>query len=162
MSAADTIVGVVGASGGVAGFLALWQNHTRAQAAARSQREQQRRQQADKVSCWAASNLALPDGYADLYIRNASELPVYKVEVFHHRANVPANPVCRFDSVPPGDPTTEEWMHEWVGTSWSRHERPMSVMNFVDAQGMEWHRDRWGQLHEGHWQPPLEQQADPA
>ena len=137
---ADTFgaVGTVGAF--LVGFLLLRREHRRE--ADRS--EDERRAQAERISAWIELSLK-PEGGRELafHIHNASDMPIYEVEL-----PLPARgdevPATEFVGlVPPGQtirrPAPAAWLRSYV------EPEPIQI-EFLDSAGRRWSRDEQGTL----------------
>lgn len=131
-------VGTVGAF--VVGFVLLQREHKRE--AERS--EDERRTQAARISAWVEM-YRKPDGARELafHIHNASDMPIYDVEL-----PLPARPdeeqAAEFVGlVPPGQTIRRAAPKEWLRT----YVDPEPVqIEFLDSAGRRWLRDEQGAL----------------
>jgi hypothetical protein len=110
----------------------------------------QRRDQAEKVAVWRASTDPFTEASPVppvLAVRNASSLPVYSMQVFGYRWGGPdtaTNPAVKLDIglTPPGD-APRLFALPTPGAFY------VYAVEFRDAMGVFWHRDRHGVLAEG-------------
>jgi hypothetical protein len=131
-------VGTVGAF--VTGFVLLRRELRRE--AERS--EDNRQAQAARVSAWVEANKR-PDGTRELafYVHNASDMPIYEVEL-PLPAPAGQEPGSEFIGlVPPGQtirrPAPREWIQSYVDPE------PVEI-EFLDSAGWQWQRDEQGAL----------------
>ena len=129
-------VGTVGAF--ATGFVLLRQEHQREELRA----EDERRQQAIKVSAWVEAH-ATAYGARELlfHVHNASEMPIYEVslptpEEGTHEAEF-------IGLVPPGQTVQRPAPREWLKTYYSPE--PVEI-EFLDSSGRQWTRDEQGFL----------------
>jgi hypothetical protein len=131
-------VGTVGAFG--TGFVLLRREHRRED----ERTEDERRAQAAKVSAWVELHRT-PVGARELmfHIHNASDMPIYEVEL---PLPTPAGgePETEFIGlVPPGQtvrrPAPREWLTSYVGPE------PIEI-EFHDSAGRQWRRNEQGTL----------------
>ena len=130
-------VGTVGAF--ATGFVLLRQEHQREELRA----EDERRQQAIKVSAWVETH-ATAYGARELlfHVHNASEMPIYEVslptpdEDTTHEAEF-------IGLVPPGQTVQRPAPREWLKTYYSPE--PVEI-EFLDSSGRQWTRDEQGVL----------------
>jgi hypothetical protein len=129
-------VGTVGAF--ATGFVLLRQEHQREELRA----EDERRQQAIKVSAWVETH-ATAYGARELlfHVHNASEMPIYEVslptpEEGTHEAEF-------IGLVPPGQTVQRPAPREWLKTYYSPE--PVEI-EFLDSGGRQWTRDEQGVL----------------
>ena len=131
-------IGTVGAF--VIGFVLLRREHK--QEADRT--EDDRRAQASKVSAWVEL-YRTPDGSRELmlHVHNASEMPIYEVELpLPTRGD--DEPQTEFVGlVPPGQTirrvAPRDWLTSYVGPE------PIEI-EFLDSAGWQWRRDEQGAL----------------
>lgn len=131
-------VGTVGAFG--TGFVLL----RREQRREADREEESRRSQAARVSAWVEV-YPKPDGTRELafHIHNASDMPIYEVELplpIHPNEE----PAIEFVGlVPPGQtvrrPAPREWLRSYVDPE------PMQI-EFLDSTGIRWKRNEQGSL----------------
>lgn len=129
-------VGTVGAF--ATGFVLLRQEHQREELRA----EDERRQQATKVSAWVEAH-ATAYGARELlfHVHNASEMPIYEVSLptpdgGTHEAEF-------IGLVPPGQTVQRPAPREWLKTYYSPE--PVEI-EFLDSSGRQWTRDEQGFL----------------
>jgi hypothetical protein len=129
-------VGTVGAF--ATGFVLLRQEHQREEVRA----EDERRQQAIKVSAWVEAH-ATAYGARELlfHVHNASEMPIYEVSLptpdeGTHEAEF-------IGLVPPGQTVQRPAPREWLKTYYSPE--PVEI-EFLDSSGRQWTRDEQGFL----------------
>jgi hypothetical protein len=129
-------VGTVGAF--ATGFVLLRQEHQREELRA----EDERRQQAIKVSAWVETH-ATAYGARELlfHVHNASEMPIYEVslptpEEGTHEAEF-------IGLVPPGQTVQRPAPREWLKTYYSPE--PVEI-EFLESSGRQWTRDEQGVL----------------
>ncbi|QSB14038.1 hypothetical protein JQS43_21245 [Natronosporangium hydrolyticum] len=133
-------VGTVGAF--LVGFLLLRREHRREAERA----EDERRAQASRISAWVEAHRK-PDGIRQVafHIHNASEMPIYEVEL---PSAVPDQPdpeqAAEFIGlIPPGQtvrrPAPAEWQRTYVEAE------PIQI-EFLDSAGRRWVRDEQGAL----------------
>jgi hypothetical protein len=131
-------VGTVGAF--LVGFLLL----RREQGREADRAEDERRAQAARISAWVEMRQK-PDGGRELafHIHNASDMPIYDVEL-----PMPAPPDEErapefIGLVPPGQtvrrPAPQEWLRAYV------EPEPVEI-EFLDSAGRRWTRDEQGSL----------------
>lgn len=134
-------VGTVGAF--LVGFLLLRREHRREAERA----EDEHRAQAARISAWIEVHRK-PDGTKELafHIHNASDMPIYEVEL-----PLPApsqkEPTSEFVGlVPPGQtirrPAPAEWLRSYI------EPEPVQI-EFLDSAGRRWTRDEQGSLAQG-------------
>lgn len=134
-------VGTVGAF--LVGFLLLRREHRREAERA----EEDRRAQAARISAWVEVHRK-PDGARELafHIHNASDMPIYDVEL-----PLPTKSSDEFAAefvglVPPGQtirrPAPAEWLRSYV------EPEPVQI-EFLDSAGHRWTRDEQGTLKRG-------------
>lgn len=114
-----------------------------------------KQEQASLVAVWAERrdhpHTNMPGEVEVFRLRNASPLPLYNVQVFSHRYVDRETPVddavedSRFDigTLPPSEAPRVEIAHVSPTDSF------VYALEFRDARGNMWHRDRRGQLIEG-------------
>jgi hypothetical protein len=131
-------VGTVGAF--VIGFVLLLREHRREGDRA----EDERRAQAARISAWIELR-GRPDGGRELafHIHNASDMPIYEVEL-PLPARSGEDPVTEFVGlVPPGQtilrPAPADWLRSYV------EPEPVQI-EFLDSAGYRWTRDEQGAL----------------
>ena len=129
-------VGTVGAF--ATGFVLLRQEHQREELRS----EDERRQQAIKVSAWVEAH-STAYGARELlfHVHNASEMPIYEVslatpEEDTHEAEF-------IGLVPPGQTVQRPAPREWLKTYYSPE--PVEI-EFLDSSGRQWTRDEQGVL----------------
>lgn len=131
-------VGTVGAF--LVGFLLLRREHQREAERA----EDERRAQASRISAWVEARRR-PDGTREiaLHIHNASEMPIYEVEL---PLQAPAGEQEATEEfvglVPPGQttrPAPAEWARSYI------EPEPVQI-EFLDSAGRRWLRDEQGTL----------------
>ena len=131
-------VGTVGAF--IVGFVLLRREHRREADRA----EDDRRAQAERVSAWVELRRR-DDGSRDLalHVHNASDMPIYEVEL---PLPNPAGeePATEFIGlVPPGQtvrrPAPREWMRSYT------EPEPVEI-EFLDSAGWQWRRNEQGSL----------------
>lgn len=134
-------VGTVGAF--LVGFLLLRREHRREAERA----EDERRAQASQISAWIEAHRR-PDGAREVafHIHNASDMPIYEVEL-----PLPARPRDEpaeefIGLVPPGQTTRRRAPAEWQ-RSYIEPE-PVEI-EFLDSAGRRWTRDEQGTLIRG-------------
>jgi hypothetical protein len=98
--------------------------------------EERERRQAALVSCWLE-----PDG---LSVRNASQEPIYGVSVDQDPGKRERAPMDYRDVIPPGEKLRFTWDPDT-----DVDDVPVPILDFNDAAGLEWHRDRHGILRRG-------------
>jgi hypothetical protein len=131
-------VGTVGAF--LVGFLLLRREHRREAGRA----DDERRAQASQISAWIEAHRR-PDGSRKVafHIHNASEMPIYEVELPLpvRPAEEPAEEFVGL--VPPGQttrrPAPAEWQRSYV------EPEPVPI-EFLDSAGRRWTRDEQGTL----------------
>jgi hypothetical protein len=131
-------VGTVGAF--VVGFVLFRGEHRREAERA----EDERRAQAAKISAWVEV-YRKPDGTRELafHIHNASDMPIYEVELPLSAPNSEEHSSEFIGLVPPGQtirrqaPT--EWMRSYIDPE------PVQI-EFLDSAGRRWARDEQGRL----------------
>jgi hypothetical protein len=113
-----------------------------------------RRGQASQVAVWVEykrhPRTGEPDGADCFLIRNASQLPIYDVLVFsysYERSDPEqVTPVARYEyAIVP--PRPEPKLH--IANADGNRFLWVFAMQFKDAAGTTWHRDRHGVLQEG-------------
>lgn len=131
-------VGTVGAFG--TGFVLLRREHRREA----DREEEAHRAQAARVSAWVEARLR-PDGTRELalHVHNASDMPIYEVEL---PLPAPAGEESRTEFiglVPPGQtvrrPAPRDWLRSYV------EPEPVEI-EFLDSAGRQWNRDEQGRL----------------
>ncbi len=131
-------VGTVGAF--VVGFVLLRREQLRE--AERS--EDERRAQAARISAWVEA-YRKPDGTRELafHIHNASDMPIYEVELPSPEPDKGDQPGEFIGLVPPGQtvrrPAPTEWMRSYI------EPEPIEI-EFLDSAGRRWTRDEQGAL----------------
>jgi hypothetical protein len=131
-------VGTVGAF--VVGFVLLRREQVRE--AERS--EDERRSQAARISAWVEA-YRKPDGTRELafHIHNASDMPIYEVELLSPEPDKGDQAGEFIGLVPPGQtirrPAPPEWMRSYV------EPEPIEI-EFLDSAGCRWTRDEQGAL----------------
>ena len=138
--AADTFsaVGTVGAF--VVGFVLLRKEQRRE--AGRS--DDERRAQAAKISAWVEMHRK-PDGLRELafHIHNASDMPIYEVELPLTGPDSEEGAAEFVGLVPPGQtirrPAPAAWKRTYV------EPEPVQI-EFLDSAGRRWTRDEQGKL----------------
>jgi hypothetical protein len=131
-------VGTVGAL--VLGFFLLQREHRRE--ANRS--EDERRQQAARISAWVEA-YRKPDGTREVafHIHNASEMPIYDVELPQPGPTGDGQATEFIGLVPPGQtirrPASADWHRSYV------EPEPIPI-EFLDSAGYRWTRDEQGTL----------------
>ncbi|WP_328582201.1 hypothetical protein [Streptomyces sp. NBC_00370] len=139
-TAADVFssIGTVGAFG--TGFVLLRREHRREA----ERDEEARRAQAARVSAWVEA-YRRDDGTRDLalHVHNASDMPIYEVDL---PLPAPAGEESRTEFiglVPPGQtvrrPAPSEWLRSYV------EPEPVEI-EFLDSAGCHWNRDEQGKL----------------
>ncbi|BCJ50425.1 hypothetical protein Asp14428_19000 [Actinoplanes sp. NBRC 14428] len=131
-------VGTVGAF--LVGFLLLRREHRREADRA----EDERRAQAERISAWVELTRKV-DGSRDLafHIHNASDMPIYEVEL-PMPARDGEEPGSEFIGlVPPGRTVQRTAPSDWLRT----YVEPEPVqIEFLDSAGRRWSRDEQGSL----------------
>jgi hypothetical protein len=131
-------VGTVGAF--VTGFVLLRREHKRE--AERS--EDERRAQAASVSAWVElSRRSNGEQVLNLLVHNASDMPIYEVEL---PLPAPAGSEAGTEFiglVPPGQTVSRPAPREWI-QSYAEPE-PLEI-EFLDSAGRQWRRDEQGTL----------------
>jgi hypothetical protein len=134
-------VGTVGAF--LLGFLLLRQEHRREA----DRTEEERRAQASQISAWIEAHRR-PDGTREVafHIHNASDMPIYEVEL-PLPAPVQQEPTEEFIGlVPPGQTIRRtapaEWQRSYI------EPEPIQI-EFLDSAGRRWTRDEQGTLARG-------------
>lgn len=132
-------MGTVGAF--VVGFVLLRREHRREDDRA----EDERRAQAARISAWVEA-YRKPDGTRELafHIHNASDMPIYEVELpLPARTEEEGGAVEFVGLVPPGQtvrrPAPSEWLRTYV------EPEPVQI-EFLDSAGRRWIRDEQGAL----------------
>jgi hypothetical protein len=131
-------VGTVGAF--VVGFVLLRKEQRRE--ADRS--EDERRSQAARISAWVELHHK-PDGLRELafHIHNASDMPIYDVELPLPAPDGEERPAEFVGLVPPGQtirrPAPTDWLRSYV------EPEPIQI-EFLDSAGRRWSRDEQGSL----------------
>jgi len=131
-------VGTVGAF--LVGFLLLRREHRRE--AERS--EDERRAQAARISAWVELHRK-PDGGRELafHIHNASDMPIYDVELPMPAPQGQERAAEFVGLVPPGQTIRRSAPHDWLRT----YVEPEPVeIEFLDSAGRRWTRDEQGKL----------------
>lgn len=129
-------VGTVGAF--ATGFVLLRQEHQREELRS----EDERRQQAIKVSAWVEAHATAYGARELLFqVHNASEMPIYEVSLpmpdeGTHEAEF-------IGLVPPGQTVQRPAPREWLKTYYSPE--PVEI-EFLDSSGRQWTRDEQGFL----------------
>lgn len=129
-------VGTVGAF--ATGFVLLRQEHQREELRA----EDERRQQAIKVSAWIEAH-ATAYGARELlfHVHNASEMPIYEVSLPTPEEGTHEGEFIGL--VPPGQTVQRPAPREWLKTYYSPE--PVEI-EFLDSSGRQWTRDEQGFL----------------
>lgn len=131
-------VGTVGAF--LVGFLLLRREHRREA----NRAEDERRAQAERISAWVELVRKL-DGGRELafHIHNASDMPIYEVEL-PMPARAGDEPGSEFVGlVPPGQTVQRAAPADWLRT----YVEPEPVqIEFLDSAGRRWSRDEQGAL----------------
>ena len=131
-------VGTVGAF--LVGFLLLRREHRREADRA----EDERRAQAASISAWVELHRK-PDGGRELafHIHNASDMPIYDVELPLPAPPGEERPAEFVGLVPPGQtirrPAPQEWLRSYV------EPEPVEI-EFLDSAGRRWTRNEQGSL----------------
>lgn len=149
-TAADVFsaLGTVGAF--VVGFVLLRREQNREAERA----EDERRGQAAKISAWVEA-YRKPDGTRELafHIHNASDMPIYEVELPMPEASGDDRDVEFIGMVPPGQtirrPAPVAWLRSYVNPE------PIEI-EFLDSAGRRWTRNEQGSLASA-----LESRPDP-
>ncbi len=129
-------VGTVGAF--AIGFMLLRKEHRREETRA----QEDRRQQAIKVSAWVEAHPTTYGGRELLFhVHNASEMPIYEVSLptpdeGEHEAEF-------IGLIPPGQTVQRPAPREWLKTYYSPE--PVEI-EFLDSSGCQWTRDEQGIL----------------
>ena len=138
VSAAANVFSAVGTVGAfLVGFLLLRREHRREAERA----EDERRSQAARISAWV-EDYRKPDGARELafHIHNASDMPIYDVEV---PPQGPGESAEFVGLVPPGKTVRRaapaEWLRSYV------EPEPVQI-EFLDSAGRRWTRDEQGSL----------------
>lgn len=131
-------IGTVGAFG--TGFVLLRREHRRDA----DREEESHRAQAARVSAWVEARLR-HDGTRELalHVHNASDMPIYEVEL---PLPAPVGEDSRTEFiglVPPGQTVRRPAPHDWL-RSYVEPE-PVEV-GFLDSAGRQWGRDEQGRL----------------
>ncbi len=131
-------IGTVGAF--ATGFVLLRREQRREEARS----EEDRRSQAVKVSAWVEAERNR-DGDIELWFRvhNASDMPLYEVEIL-----LPARPgepvgAEHIGLVPPGQTVSRRAPRSWLGSYYAPE--PVQI-EFLDSSGWTWTRDEQGFL----------------
>jgi hypothetical protein len=131
-------VGTVGAF--VVGFILLRQEHKREA----ERTEDERRSQAARVSAWVEA-YHKPDGSRELafHIHNASDMPIYEVELPLPAPDGQDAGQEFVGLVPPGQtirrPAPREWLRSYI------EPEPVEI-EFRDSAGRHWRRDELGSI----------------
>ena len=129
-------VGTVGAF--AIGFMLLRKEHRREEVRA----QEQRRQQAIKVSAWVEAHATAYGGRELLFhVHNASEMPIYEVSLPTPEEG--AHEAEFIGLVPPGQTVQRPAPREWLKTYYSPE--PVEI-EFLDSSGRQWTRDEQGVL----------------
>jgi hypothetical protein len=131
-------VGTVGAF--LLGFLLLRREHKREAERA----EDERRAQASRISAWVEA-YRRTDGTREiaLHIHNASDMPIYEVELPQPTPS-PDEPAEEFIGlVPPGQTIRRRASAEWLRSYIEPEPVPIE---FLDSAGRRWSRDEQGTL----------------
>ena len=131
-------VGTVGAF--LVGFLLLRREHRREAERA----EDERRAQASHISAWVEM-YRRPDGTRQVafHIHNASQMPIYEVELPQPVPSQPEPAEEFIGLVPPGQTVRRAAPAEWQRT----YVEPEPVqIEFLDSAGRRWVRDEQGSL----------------
>jgi hypothetical protein len=140
----NTIANVFQSVGTVGAFMTGFVLLRREQLREADRAEDERRAQAAKVSAWVEMFRAA-DGSRSLsfHVHNASEMPIYEVEL-PLPAPAGEEPGTEFIGlVPPGQTIRRPAPREWL-TSYSGPE-PIEI-EFLDSSGWQWRRDEQGAL----------------
>jgi len=135
---AFSAVGTVGAF--VLGFVLLRKEQRREA----DRTEDERRAQAARISAWVEV-YRKPDGMRELafHIHNASDMPIYEVELPLPAPGDEERPAEFVGLVPPGQtirrPAPPEWLRSYV------EPEPVQI-EFLDSAGRRWTRDEQGAL----------------
>jgi hypothetical protein len=135
---AFSAVGTVGAF--VLGFVLLRKEQRREA----DRTEDERRAQAARISAWVEV-YRKPDGMRELafHIHNASDMPIYEVELPLPAPDGEEHPAEFIGLVPPGQtirrPAPSEWLRSYV------EPEPVQI-EFLDSAGRRWTRDEQGAL----------------
>ncbi|OJF10739.1 hypothetical protein BG844_30210 [Couchioplanes caeruleus subsp. caeruleus] len=131
-------VGTVGAF--LVGFLLLRREHRREADRA----EDERRAQTERISAWVELTRKV-DGGRDLafHIHNASDMPIYEVELPMPARNGEQPDAEFVGLVPPGRtvqrPAPSDWLRTYI------EPEPVQI-EFLDSAGRRWSRDEQGSL----------------
>jgi hypothetical protein len=135
---AFSAIGTVGAF--ILGFVLLRKEQRREA----DRTEDERRAQAGRISAWVEV-YRKPDGMRELafHIHNASDMPIYEVELPLPAPDGEERPAEFVGLVPPGQtirrPAPSEWLRSYV------EPEPVQI-EFLDSAGRRWMRDELGAL----------------